>query len=358
MGPPRRKAKEGPPNKSRKWEASGVKNANSKKSKGTQTFFSVRLRLAGSAACAEGRLQAEASGGFLLPFGGTERLAPVDAATQRFQFLLGLRAIHARGPTAGQCQRALRKLIAKRIVAGRQAVGQTSPTPLLGTFAKARAQGVAFDVPQRGQVMIVILDGKCLEAALIKVPAAGGVPMGVPALRVGVRQPTKELGQLASAARPKQKMPMVRHQTIAQQANRPPLQGLDQHAFERVEIALVFKESQPSHAPVQSVVNKTSRSDSSGAWHCDRLRSYGSRVNHKWSASPTRPLILPLLRGPFPSPLNSPLASVQLSAYLGIHLKLPYRSCDKVSLLRQTTQKSPELARFQLCFKNDPIEFA
>ena len=57
----------------------------------------------------------------------------------------------------------------------------------------------------------------------------------------------------------------------------------------------------------------------------------------------------PLAARPFfEPPLNSPLASFQLSSYLGIHSKLLFRSCDQVWLLHQTTQKSLEFRVFSV----------
>jgi hypothetical protein len=56
--------------------------------------------------------------------------------------------------------------------------------------------------------VLILLDGKRLEAALVNVPRPRTVTMSVPALRVRQGQPTGEAGEFAVFARPDDQVPV------------------------------------------------------------------------------------------------------------------------------------------------------
>lgn len=62
--------------------------------------------------------------------------------------------------------------------------------------------------------MIVVFDGKRLEAPLIKMTGPGRVIMGVPAHRVRVREAAEESSQLAVASGTQDEMPMIGHYAV------------------------------------------------------------------------------------------------------------------------------------------------
>jgi len=62
--------------------------------------------------------------------------------------------------------------------------------------------------------MIVILDRKTLEAALVKMPFARCVVMSMISHRVGQGDPKHEIAQSPIFGRLENKMPMIRYQLI------------------------------------------------------------------------------------------------------------------------------------------------
>ena len=191
--------------------------------KGTRTFFGsiepLKVgRFSRPTSLSECRFQSQAESRLLLPNRGTERLAAVDAAAQGFDFFLGLRAVHAGGPVARQWRRAIGQNPADRVDYrpgfDSAAVEQASPTPVFRASAQPGPQGIAFRVPQDGEVMVVFLNGKRLESALVKMAATGRVAVGVPALGMRVREPAEKFGEFAVCFGPKNEMPVVRHQAI------------------------------------------------------------------------------------------------------------------------------------------------
>ena len=90
----------------------------------------------------------------------------------------------------------------KAIAGGTLPMRQAGPTPILRPFDQPRPQRIALYVTQHSVKMIVFLNREGLETALIKVPGPGGVVVGVPALRMRMRQPAQERGQVVIASMP------------------------------------------------------------------------------------------------------------------------------------------------------------
>gem|GEM_PF-3868024 len=101
---------------------------------------------------------------------------------------------------------------------------------------------------------------------------AGGLPVGVPPLRVGQRQPTHKPRQDVADVRPNDQMPVVRHQAVRHQPHlRPAVQRFNQNLLERDVVAVVVEDPHPPVPAVDHVVRVTTRRDSFRATHCPRL---------------------------------------------------------------------------------------
>ena len=103
--------------------------------------------------------------------------------------------------------------------------------------------------------MVVLLNRERLESALIDVPRAGRMPVGVPALRMGQRQPADESRQVAVLARPNDQMPMIRHDAVSEQPHRNSVERFVKHPFERFEIAVLLEQWQTLIGPIEGVIN-------------------------------------------------------------------------------------------------------
>ena len=80
-------------------------------------------------------------------------------------------------------------------------------------------------------------------------------------------------------------MPMIGHQAIGEQAHRLFRQSQTQHALEGVEITTLFEQRQPSHRPIESVIDVATRSSTGLARHGPKLPVRQVIVKKKLSAS-------------------------------------------------------------------------
>jgi len=113
-----------------------------------------------------------------------------------------------------------------------------------------------------------------LEAALIQMAAADVLVMGVPALRVGQRQPVHEIGEFAIAFGPKDEVPVVGHQAVRKEshAGHVPLR-LGKDLKEGFVVARLVKNRQSAIAPVKDMVDNAAQRGSQGSSHgveCNR----------------------------------------------------------------------------------------
>jgi hypothetical protein len=90
--------------------------------------------------------------------------------------------------------------------------------------------------------MAVVLHRKALERPLVQMPPTLAVPMSVPSVDVGRRQPLHEPRQLAVFPRPQQHVPVVGHQAISQQSNGHRLQRRFQDPLEGGVVGIVGKQ--------------------------------------------------------------------------------------------------------------------
>ncbi len=141
--------------------------------------------------------------------------------------------------------------------------------PVFRASHQLRSQGIALDITSDGQEMLIGLDRKRLEAALIDRPSPGGVMMGMPALRMGDGDPAEHLGEFAILSRPEEEMPVIGHQAIGGDADLGLGLGFGENLLERGVVSGLFKERQPSYATIQHVIGKISSSKAGAARHTE-----------------------------------------------------------------------------------------
>src|ERR1700722_12534577 len=103
--------------------------------------------------------------------------------------------------------------------------------------------------------MLIPLDGKTLEPALIEVPVADRIVGHSPPHGMGMGEPSEEGCHLSLVARPDNKMPVVVHQTIAEDAKGVAFVRLQQHAVKRIEILCRAEELKSTGRAIEHVVN-------------------------------------------------------------------------------------------------------
>ena len=67
----------------------------------------------------------------------------------------------------------------------------------------------------------------------------------------------------AVVLRPKDEVPMVGHEAIAQNADRMPRDSLSQNAFKGLVVAVLLEQRQPGHGPIEGMVDKAAGSNAS-----------------------------------------------------------------------------------------------
>jgi hypothetical protein len=89
--------------------------------------------------------------------------------------------------------------------------------------------------------MPIPLNWKTLESALIEWAGAGGVMMGVPSLGMRDREQAHKFAELAIPLRPNHKVPVVRHQTVADNSNRQQFVRSLNNSLHSQKILLIIK---------------------------------------------------------------------------------------------------------------------
>ena len=122
--------------------------------------------------------------------------------------------------------------------------------------------------------MIVLLNRKRLESPLVNVPGAGGMTMGVPALRVGEGKPADEPRQVAVLAGPDDQMPMVGHHAMGEQAHARSLDRLLKDAFERFEVGVLVKERHAAAGSVESMIDIAAVGGAKWSGHAAMIKAH------------------------------------------------------------------------------------
>lgn len=136
---------------------------------------------------------------------------------------------------------------------------QATPPPGFRPLHQSSPEGVALHVPAHRQQMLVGLDHEGFEPPLIQMPCSDRLPMGMPPLRMGERQPAHESRQVTILSRPDDEMPVVRHDTVGQQSHRHAFTGLRQDPFKRAVVAFVVEQALSPIRTVQHVIDEPAR---------------------------------------------------------------------------------------------------
>ena len=115
--------------------------------------------------------------------------------------------------------------------------------------------------------MLILLDGKTLESALVEMPMADGAVGVLPTLGVSQRETAHERGEFAVVSRPKNEVPMVGHEAPVEDAHGDALVGQEQDFFEGEIILIFFEESEASVGAIEDMVNQAGGGVSSGSRH-------------------------------------------------------------------------------------------
>src|SRR5204862_97706 len=97
---------------------------------------------------------------------------------------------------------------------------KAAPFPVLWPTDQTCSKRVSLDIPAETQEVVVVVDGKRLESALIDGAGAGGVVPDMPTLGVTTGKPVHECRQVAVGNGTENKVEVVGHQTIGETPNR------------------------------------------------------------------------------------------------------------------------------------------
>lgn len=132
--------------------------------------------------------------------------------------------------------------------------------------------------------MIVFLDGKGSEAALVDMAAA--VVVLVVTADMSGEQPHHVFTQIAVAAWPEDEVEMVGHQAIGEQAHGDAFASLTQQFDEGGVIAVFVEDGTAAIAPIEDMVTVAALGTSWVAWHRSDYRVLGTRRQAKSTLSP------------------------------------------------------------------------
>ena len=130
--------------------------------------------------------------------------------------------------------------------------------PVFRTSHQLRAQGIALHIARDRQEMLIGLDGKGFEAALIDRAGSRRVIVGVPALCMGDGDSADDFGEFSVMSRPEEEVPVIRHQAIGGDADPGLGLGFSENRFKGGVISGCLKQREPAHTTVQDVVGEVS----------------------------------------------------------------------------------------------------
>ncbi len=115
--------------------------------------------------------------------------------------------------------------------------------------------------------MLVCLDGKGFESALIDRARAGGLVRDMPPLRMGHGDPAEDFRELSILPRPQEKVPVSGHEAIGGDTDAKCGMGFGQNGFEGGVVRWGFKQRQSAYTAVQDVIGKVAGGKTGTAWH-------------------------------------------------------------------------------------------
>ena len=192
--------------------------------------------------------------------------------------------------------------VQERIRRAMHPVPEASPTPGFCLGHQVGAERITLHVAAHGQQVLIFLDRKRLEPALVQGPCSRRVIVRMPALRVRHGQPAQVLGQVPVLKRPDHQMPVVGQDTIGQQAHRHEVLGLLEDALESRIIHRLVKDPSPRYSAVEHMVDIAPRGKAQASRHAATLRGGFAPVKKKDS----RPLSLLYQEKRLPTPFSAP----------------------------------------------------
>jgi len=208
----------------------------------------------------------------------------LDADAERVEFGLGLGEVDAGEPIAGRIDGPLIHRQQPFGPAVFSVVGEAAPGPLLGGLYEIGAQRVAFDVAADGQKVIMLLDGKAFEAALIERAGAGGAVVGVVALGVGGGEQAHKVTELSIVIGIEDKVPVVGHEAIGNDADGDELVCALDDALHGEVVGVFAEDAGAANGAVEDVIDEAGGGKSQAAGHA------GTKVNASWKSMTPDPL--------------------------------------------------------------------
>jgi hypothetical protein len=105
--------------------------------------------------------------------------------------------------------------------------------------------------------LVIILDGKTLQPALIDMSLAARPVVGMQPHRVRKRNPPQEVAQASIFRGLQHKMPVVGHELVSQHPAGIPLPSLGEDLLEGIVVLRFVENGRPSMASVQGVIHPT-----------------------------------------------------------------------------------------------------
>ena len=105
--------------------------------------------------------------------------------------------------------------------------------------------------------------------------------MGVMSTHVGDARPADEPTESLLRSRPQHQMPMIAHQTPAEQIDGITFQSVGEDANERIEVGRLMEEIHLAVAPIEHVIITISFDGASGTGHVEKLSNRGKTESIK-----------------------------------------------------------------------------
>lgn len=251
-----------------KWEEKGTslweeKGTSLGEEKGTSLIL-----LPWATRTAQGEAEAQAVGRLLYPLGVAPGPTPLNALAQCRNGFARQRPIDTLDPIRRSTHRPRAQ---RQVLRPLAPPPQPAPLPRLGARHQLRAAWVGFDVSAEREKMLIALDRKAFEPALIQVPPAAAMIVLVVSPHVGHADPAQPASQRFIRPGPHDQVPVVRHDAVGQQINGVSLESLGEHAFEGGIVLCFMKQPHATVPTVEHVINETGFDGAGSARHAGSL---------------------------------------------------------------------------------------
>lgn len=181
------------------------------------------------------------------------------------KFFAGLWPIHARDPIAWTLDRPITQpggLFGIILLPPPEA----RPSPVLCLADQFGSECVASHITGDGQEVLIRLDRKRLEAALIDRTGSGGVVRRKPSLRMGDGDPAENFRQFPVMPWPEEEMPVIRHEAVGRDPQAGLSMGFRENLLKSGIVSGRFKQGEAAHSAIQDVVGEIAGSKAGTAW--------------------------------------------------------------------------------------------